>query len=317
MPDSSRNLRVKFTTSTPSWPIRQQTPGGMGRWENIEFYINQPVEECDAWFIYDGLPGNESTICPPENIVLLTAEPSSFKRYHQDWLQQFPLLITSQRGVRHPNVRLSHTALPWLMKKSYDELTTAGIPEKSRPLSVIASTKTTTRGHRQRLNLVRHLVEHLPMDVYGRGFAPLEDKWTGLAPYRYSIAIENSAHPDYWTEKITDCFLAGTIPIYFGCPNIADFFPAKSFIPLDVRDNRHALLQLKDILANDDYEARKAALLEAQDRVLHQHNLFNLVSEICATLKTDQERRHCTLTPEPAPSRFQRRLLKWKRRLGF
>jgi hypothetical protein len=31
------------------------------------------------------------------------------------------------------------------------------------------------------------------------------------------------------TEKITDCFLTGTIPIYLGCPNIQDVYDKQSY----------------------------------------------------------------------------------------
>ena len=48
--------------------------------------------------------------------------------------------------------------------------------------------------------------------------------------YKFSIAFENKSAPGYITEKIWDAFLAGTIPIYWGCPNIGDFFNPASFI---------------------------------------------------------------------------------------
>ena len=32
----------------------------------------------------------------------------------------------------------------------------------------------------------------MPFDLFGRGFHPIADKWDGIAPYRYSIAFENS-----------------------------------------------------------------------------------------------------------------------------
>jgi hypothetical protein len=36
---------------------------------------------------------------------------------------------------------------------------------------------------------------NLEFDLYGRGFCSIEDKWDGLAPYRYSLAIENFSGP--------------------------------------------------------------------------------------------------------------------------
>jgi hypothetical protein len=36
--------------------------------------------------------------------------------------------------------------------------------------------------------------------------------------------IENCKEDYYFTEKLIDCFLSGTIPIYYGCPSIGNFF---------------------------------------------------------------------------------------------
>jgi len=47
---------------------------------------------------------------------------------------------------------------------------------------------------------------------------------------QYGIAIENFSHRGYFTEKILDCFLMKTIPVYNGCTSIDDFFNAKGII---------------------------------------------------------------------------------------
>lgn len=47
---------------------------------------------------------------------------------------------------------------------------------------------------------------------------------------QYSIIVENSSYENYFTEKIIDCLISKTIPIYFGCPNIKDYFDMKGFI---------------------------------------------------------------------------------------
>jgi hypothetical protein len=44
----------------------------------------------------------------------------------------------------------------------------------------------------------------------------------------FHICIENTSIPNYFSEKILDCFLTRTIPIYCGCPNIYDFFNTSS-----------------------------------------------------------------------------------------
>ena len=50
--------------------------------------------------------------------------------------------------------------------------------------------------------------------------------------YKFSISMEHSSHYDYITEKIMNAYLAGQIPIYWGCPNVNEYFNSKSFINL-------------------------------------------------------------------------------------
>lgn len=52
-----------------------------------------------------------------------------------------------------------------------------------------------------------------------------------LEKYKFSICYENEIDmPGYITEKIFDCFFAGNVPIYLGCPNIEEHIPIDTFI---------------------------------------------------------------------------------------
>lgn len=51
-----------------------------------------------------------------------------------------------------------------------------------------------------------------------------------LSKYKFNIAFENESKPGYTTEKIVEAFLAGTVPIYWGNPLIAEEFNPESFI---------------------------------------------------------------------------------------
>ena len=106
--------------------------------------------------------------------------------------------------------------------------------EKKKLLSAIISTKGGLLGHRWRQEVAYELKRILQddVDIYGFGHNPLPDKAFGLDQYKYSLVIENTQHKNYWTEKLSDAFLARTIPIYSGCPNITDFFELP-FIHLD------------------------------------------------------------------------------------
>lgn len=45
--------------------------------------------------------------------------------------------------------------------------------------------------------------------------------------------MENSRQHNYFTEKLIDCLITKTIPIYYGCPNIGDYFSTQGWILLE------------------------------------------------------------------------------------
>lgn len=96
--------------------------------------------------------------------------------------------------------------------------------EKSKIVSIISSQKKITYGHRLRHNIISN---NKNIDVFGRGYNPIEYKLLGLKDYMFSITIENCREDYYFSEKLIDCFQTGTVPIYWGCPSIGKFLMKK------------------------------------------------------------------------------------------
>ena len=55
-------------------------------------------------------------------------------------------------------------------------------------------------------------------------------KYEVLSQYKFSLCFENMAMKGYVTEKIFDCFYAGTVPLYLGATDITDLVPADAYI---------------------------------------------------------------------------------------
>ena len=290
-------LIIKISTNY-AFPLALQAPGGKPAWKDADFVINQDVATCDAWIVHEGLMRQETAHCPASQVYLLTGEPPDIKTYEPRWLAGFPRVITCHKDLRHPQVSLGQTALPWLVGRSYDELVAAGFPAKNSDVSVICSHKAMIDGHRRRMRFVQHLLELNPMPRFGRGFKDLPDKWDGLAPFRYSVAIENSRHDHYWTEKIADCFLAGTVPIYWGAPNIADYFPREAMIILDTLDPEEAARIIQAEATPEAYQRRLPALREAKRRVLEEYNLFEIAYQLAKAGQNSGPAVPVTLKPE-------------------
>lgn len=80
-----------------------------------------------------------------------------------------------------------------------------------------------------------------------------------LSRYRYNLCFENTYHPlwswDYLTEKLLDCFKSKTVAIYYGCWNIEDLVPIDLFI--DFRPFMNNITKLSQYLkefTNEQYE---------------------------------------------------------------
>jgi hypothetical protein len=122
------------------------------------------------------------------------------------------------------------------------------IHKKNKIISIIASNKTFLTGHKLRHEVISKIPK---LDVYGRGYKEIPTKLDGLKDYKFSIAIENDKIDYYFTEKIIDCFITGTIPIYWGCPSIGNFFDINGILTFNTID------ELNDIINNLDNEYEK------------------------------------------------------------
>lgn len=158
---------------------------------------------------------------------------------------------------------------PWIAKKDW------AIYEKTKLCSMFCSPKKITQGH-----LYRHKIAELALnrkfDVFGGAHNtvrtvtdprnPWNTKLYGLKDYMFSIVVENGVYDSYWTEKITDCFATGTVPVYVGTKKILDFFDADGIIFLELEKEEKILQQLSREL----YDSKLTAIT----------NNFNTVNKI-------------------------------------
>jgi hypothetical protein len=128
------------------------------------------------------------------------------------------------------------------------------VHQKSKLVSMIASIKQFTTGHRLRHSIINTLNKNnINFDLYGRGIKDINNKIDGLKDHMFSIVVENIKTDYYFTEKIIDCFRTGTIPIYWGCPSIGDFFDKNGIITFNTELE---LLEIIKNLKSEDYYNR-------------------------------------------------------------
>jgi hypothetical protein len=171
-----------------------------------------------AWFI-------ESPVIVNQNVIF-------------DYIDDFDEIYTVRRDFleKSPKFKFLPYWCMWIKpedRKMYS---------KSKLVSIIASHKRFAPGHHLRHEVISKLGPKF--DLYGNGYRPIGDKIEGLKDYRFSIVIENCKQDYYFTEKLMDCFVTGTIPIYWGCPSIGNYFDPNGILQFD------SISELNDILNN-------------------------------------------------------------------
>ena len=98
----------------------------------------------------------------------------------------------------------------------------------------------------QRIKAIRFFTAQAPkdFDLWGRNWqghnfstykGATNDKLKTLANYRFCLAYENCSDAyGYISEKMTDCFMVGVVPVYWGAPNVRDHIPPECFV--DTKD---------------------------------------------------------------------------------
>ena len=258
--------------------VLRQTPGKKGVWEDIIY--SEAIEPKSDYTIVLNRPLADVTVhCPPQNVWAIIQEPPNeiFSRLHKGD-SSFSRVYTSDETLQGDRYFHSQPAVAWHVDQNYDELLQCGIPEKKLDLSWITTNKMVFRGHRARMKFLQKIQDELEFDLFGYGICPIDNKWDGLAPYRYSLAIENHSNPYYWSEKIADCFLTCTMPIYYGCTRINDYFPPESMISIDIGDPDSAAL-IREAIHKNHWERNLDAIAHARQLVLNQYQLFPFITK--------------------------------------
>lgn len=117
--------------------------------------------------------------------------------------------------------------MPWIILPQ--------IYSKNKLCSYITTFKGKTTGHRIRLSIYQQIKNNpiFEKSIFGKPHNPIDHKLTGLKDYMFSIVIENAKYSKYYTEKVTDCFATGTIPVYYGDRSICEDFDGNGIIFID------------------------------------------------------------------------------------
>lgn len=109
-----------------------------------------------------------------------------------------------------------------------------------------------------------------------------DSKYEVLSRYQFCLCFENMAMKGYVTEKLFDCLYVGTIPVYWGAPDIAELIPSATYIDARQFSSWQEMWGVLQKMNEDEIHARREAgrdFLRSQSFLTYYHALPNIVSE--------------------------------------
>ena len=289
-------MKEKIIVYCPTLPphLSRQTPTSNSEWGRYRFIFSDS-EPYDYLVICED--GSERTFISrvsKKNTLLFLGEPPYVRRYNKKYLSQFGQIYGCLKS-NLPSVTQGPPCLPWFIGDNvksddkdkrvclnYDDFKRLEISEEGRKdkVCVITSNKKSTIGHKRRVCFVDKILKRYPdlIDVYGNGYRPIGDKYDVLSKYKYSLVIENCQYPNYWTEKLADTYLAGCYPIYYGCPNINDYFDDGAYSLVDINDFNASCNIIKSVVENKIFSESIRDIEKAKRQILDDYNMFNMIA---------------------------------------
>lgn len=176
--------------------------------------------------------------------------PETYKRVYENH-NRFDFILTYNKELIESNpekFKLCVYAGTWIDSLDW------GIKPKTKLCSLLVGSKLSTEGHklrREAAELAESEFNH-NVDLYGIKGTPVnysqETKLQVLENYCFSIVTETCREDNLFTEWLLDCFAVGTIPIYWGAPNIHEFFDVQGIFQFDT------LYRLEKILHSLSFE---------------------------------------------------------------
>lgn len=246
-----------------------------------------PYRVCkDTWFSPSDFPETTRNIyfltgdpshARPEDVdeyVLAVIEPEVIHHgshvcyhYHKNFdtiLTHDPVLL-----AHCPNAKLCVYGTSWISPSVYNSI---DISKKQRKISSITGSKELTPAHTYRKVLYKH-----QMSITPHSAAPItwfrssqgqilpnihnnpiihpgqNSKDILFTNYQFSIVIENCRQENYFTEKLIDCLITKTIPIYYGCPNISNWFDVRGWVILETTTLEEFRMKIQRLVSYPNY----------------------------------------------------------------
>ena len=258
---------------------------------DIQFTYN---DDYDYLFIFNHY--NNPIKVDKSNVFGFIIDPPFFiNTFYQQTAQMCKLVYTccnkkyykeNENFVSAPSVMFSHLLGKAGFYRNNDNF------NKQKKLSICVSVSKTP-GKNPMYDFRRELVfkileSNLDCDIFGWGWEISDPRYKGspdnkaeaLLPYEYSIAIENSLLDGYISEKLFDCFLSNTVPVYYGTQTADTIYNPKSFLRLPYTNEPSRIVDwLQELTKSETGSNLKYQdyIIESKERYYTRYNLYNLI----------------------------------------
>ena len=109
-----------------------------------------------------------------------------------------------------------------------------------------------------------------------------ESKLETLSNYRFSVCLENMPMEGYVTEKIFDCFYAGTVPIYQGGRGIEKYIPRNTFVDASAHSSWRGLWSAIESMPAQEWEAYREnarSFLRQEGKAAYYDSLARIIGD--------------------------------------
>ena len=216
--------------------------------------------------------------------ILFLAEPYSIiPSVNDEALKQahlFDKIYTFNQNVidAHKQSELFLWGSSWL---DFDDLKL----NKKNHITFVTSNKGQTIGHKLRLSIydgLNNFDEVNKMEVYTHRSPPFHHRRNDFFETSlFHISVENSQQKNYFTEKVIDCFASKTIPIYWGCPNLGEWFNMDGVIAFNNIDD---LKNIFDYIDEDYYNSKMQVIEENYEIAKQFHGINDVVPRLTNTI---------------------------------
>jgi hypothetical protein len=292
-------IKVKLTKKGGAHIFKRQFPDPESLiWNDLQFSLDPNCKDYDWLCLIDRGVHIEKIDCDPNKTIFIATEPSSITYYGKNFVKQFGYILTNQSSKNLPHKRaIRHCpGNHWFYEKPYQKIANDKPYNKTKLISAIATNKVEKHTyHYLRYQIIKNMSEQIKnLDIlysykkfehiFQSSFKNAKyvtSKSSMIDDYKYHLAIGNELGADILTERVTDAFLGFSVPIVWGCTNISNYFPEKSFIEIDITKPDESIQKILKIINNpDDYKERLESVIEARNLVLTKYNLMGIIEDI-------------------------------------